>query len=503
MNLKILSLIGIFFITTSPAFSFFGGMNSPFIKNSLSLEIGRAGFEVLSKVAQERLLNNLENQVIPDLHLSVPLIANLDIRKISVSAQFEKIKIVPFNNGLDVDLGIKNFEINIGEVRFSNFFLPSLGTSCYGTKINVANGRTLPLKARLGIRMENGLIKLKNYGFNFNLNESQYKTQGPADCVGAFGVTDYLITFLAQNILSAARPAINLALNAGVDVLASDLGTLLFTQIDKLRLPINVPNLLIIPEGKISLGFKIEKVKVSSEKMKLELSLAVEKDNSKSDEEVAVPEVLKYAKLGINPQFLTHLLSVLMDKEGTKEIEITSDFHEMIADILKVSEFSNFIPDLQTIKTDSDVLRLFISFKKMPIISIKDGALYVDIPNLTMKLMVEQNGKWIDYILIPIKTSFKLNVKVAGEKIVVGLKLDDLKVQGKFADTYRPNDTTFKADEFAESLKIIVELFTENEDGGMKLDLPFFIFEDRKITLGDIYVKEPYLFLDVIGLPVR
>lgn len=500
MNLKILSLVSILIAT--PAFSFFTGMNSPFVKNSLSLEVNKEGFEILSNVAQERLLNNLENQEISDLNLSVPLIANIDIKKISFSAQFEKIKIVPFNNGLDIDLGIKNLEISVGEVRFSNYFLPSLGTSCFNTKIKVGNGNILPIRARLGIRMENGLIKLKNYGFNFNLNQYQYGTQGPNDCVGAFGITDYLTKFFAQNILSSARPAINLALNAGVDVLASDLGTLLFTQIDKLKLPVKVPNLLIIPEGNIFLGFKIEDIKVNSEKMKLTLSLAVEKDNSKSDDQPQIPEVFKYGTLGINPDFLSHLLAVLIPEEGTREIEINSDFHEMVDQILKISEFSNFIPDLATIKTDSDQLRLFVSFKKSPVIGIKDGKLFANIPDLTMKLMVEQNKKWIDYIFIHAKTSFNLNVKVVDGKIVVGLKLDDLKLKGEFAPSYKPNNTTFLADDFAESLKIIVELFTENEDGGMKLDLPFFVFENRKITLGGISVKEPYLFIDVVGYPV-
>lgn len=501
MNLKFLSIISMFLVA-SPAFSFFNGMSSPFIKNSLSLEVTKAGFEILSNVAQERLLNNLENQEISDLNLSIPLIANIDIKKVSFSAQFERIKIVPFNNGLDIDLGIKNLEINIGEVRYSNYFLPSLGTSCFGTKIKIANGKTLPIRARLGIRMENGLIKLKNYGFNFNLASYQYRTLGPNNCVGAFGVTDYLAQFFAENILSSARPAINLALNAGVDILASDLGTLLFTQIDKLKLPLKVPNLLIIPEGNIFLGFKIEEIKVNSEKMKLILSLAVEKDNSKFEEEPQIPEVFKYGVIGINPEFLTHLLAVVIPQEGTREIEINSDFHEMVDQILKISEFSNFIPDLSTIEADSDQLRLFISFRKPPVISIKEGKLFAHIPDLTMKLMVEQKGKWIDYIFIHAKTSFNLNVKVIDGKIVVGLKLDDLKLTGEFAPNYKPNNTTFLGDDFAESLKVIIELFTENEDGGMKLDLPFFIFENRKITLGDIFIKEPYLFIDVVGFPV-
>jgi hypothetical protein len=78
-----------------------------------------------------------------------------------------------------------------------------------------------------------------------------------------------------------------------------------------------------------------------------------------------------------------------------------------------------------------------------------------------MKLMVEQGGKWIDYIFIHVKTSFNLNVKTLDGKIVVGLKLDDLKLEGEFAPGYKPNNTTFLADDFAESLKIIVELFTE------------------------------------------
>ncbi len=498
MNLKVLSILTLF-LTSGTAFSFFNPINAPFVKDSVSLEVNRSGFEVVSKIAEERLLHNIENQEIPDQNLSIPLLANININRVSFSAQFERIKVIPFNNGLDIDLGIKNLEINVGEVRFSNYFIPALGTSCFNTKIKVANGKTLPIRARLGIRMENGLLKLKNYGFNFYLDNHQYQTQGPNGCVGAFGITDYLTTFFAQNLLSAARPAINLALNAGVDLLASDLGTLLFTQIEKFKLPLKLPNLLIIPEGKIFLAFKIQEIKISSEKMKLVLALAVEKDNSKADLETTAPEILKYGILGINPEFLTNLLGVLIPKEGTKEIEITSDFHEMVSDILKVNEFSNFIPDLGNIKTTSDQLRLFITFRKPPVFAIKEGKLFAKIPDLTMKLMVEQDKKWIDYTFIHVQTSFVLNVKIVEGSIVVGLKLEDLNLTNDFAPSYRPTNTTFLGQEFADSLRIIVDLFTENEDGGMKLDLPFFVFEDRKITLGDIYIKEPYLYIDVIG----
>jgi hypothetical protein len=483
-----------------PAHAIFNGDPKAYVDEALFLDVSKEGFEAISKIAQEHLIENIKDQEIEDLKLEIPLVARFAVKDIKVAIKTEKIRVMPIDGGLDVALDIRDLTVTIGEARLSNWWLPGLKTSCYNTKISFGNGWILPLRARFGLKYRNGKIQFRDQGLNFNLNPKQYVTKGPTSCRGTFGVKDHFTQFIVQKVISQARNSINIGLKMGVKLLSTKLGDLLLGQLERFRLPITVPNLLIIPETKIRIGLRINYLKISSQKMRVVLGVAIEKSSDKINDGGELPELLKYATVGINPRFLNRLVRALIPREGSLPIEITPDFHEMLDDILKASEFVNFIPDLDQIELDTDRIRLFFRILSAPKVGFSkdNGALDAQMKNLQIKMMVKTGGEWIDYFFFTVNARLKLKGEIIGEKFTIFPKLSFVNVDGHFAKSYKPTVREFSLEELEESLRVIVEIFTESEDG-IEMDAPTIVLGRWMIKLENLKIRPPFVFLDIWG----
>ncbi|RLA64810.1 MAG: hypothetical protein DRQ88_01485 [Epsilonproteobacteria bacterium] len=499
MKIKFLALIiGIFSLISPTTFAFFGGNSAAFTDEALFLDINKDGFEALGDIAQDQLLGNLQDQAMEDINLDIPLIAKIKVKNISFSAKFEKIEIIPEKDGLDVRLAIRDLSIKIGEVRVSNWFLPGMGTSCFNTKITLGDGNLIPIRARLGLRLKNGSVQFRDRGTKLHLNSRQYVTSGPTSCKGMFGVTDAITEFVVRNVIAMARPAINAGVKLGVNVLSSKIGDLLFTQLDKVRIPLTIPNILITPETKILMGIRINDLKITKDKMRLILGVAVEKNYNKGMVETELPELLSYGTLGLNPVFINKLIATVMPEEGTNPVEITPDFHEMLKEMLRTSEFANFIPDLDEVETDTDELKMFLTFLKPPKLALKDNSLDMSLKDVELKLKIKKDGTWIDYFFINLGTDLNVKGEISDGKLKLFPELSSFDVDGQFADNYTPINNTFLADDLKETLEVILEIFTEGEEG-LAIDIPLFTLGTRQIGFDKLEIKAPYLFLDLVG----
>jgi len=305
--------------------------------------------------------------------------------------------------------------------------------------------------------------------------------------------------FLVRNVLASARPVINGAVNLATKILSSKIGDLLLAQLDKARIPVTIPNILIIPETKIKIGVRVNDLKITKNNMRVILGVALEKDTDKGMEEGELPALVKYGTIGIKPAFADKLLAVLIPAEGTNPIEITPDFHEMVQDILKTTEFSNFIPDLEQIETDTEELKLFLAFLHPPKIGLEGDTLLAGLKGLQLKLMIKKDGEWMDYFFINLGADLNLKAEVSDGKIKLFPGLESLDVSGKFAADYTPADNSFLAEDLKETLQVILELFTDGDEG-LAIDVPTFTLGTRVIGIDKLEVKSPYLFLDIVGM---
>ena len=427
------------------------------------------------------------------------MVARFNAKDITFSAKFEKIIIKPIKDGIDLRLEIRDLSLNIGEARISNWFLPGLGTSCFDTKVTLGNKKLIPIRARIGLKLVNGKLQFRDKGIKFHLNPRQYVTSGPSNCMGAFGVTDVMTEFLVRNALASARPVINGAVKVATKVLSSKIGDLLLAQLDKARIPVTIPNILIIPETKIKIGVRVNDLKITKNNMRVVLGVALEKDTDKGMEEGELPVLVKYGTIGIKPAFADKLLAALIPAEGTNPIEITPDFHEMVQEILLTSEFSNFIPDLEQIETDTEELKMFVTFLHPPKIGLEGDTLLAGLKGLQLKLMIKKDGEWMDYFFIKLGVDLSIKGEISDGKIKLFPSISNLDITGDFAAGYTPVDNTFLKDELKDMVELLLGLFTEGDEG-LAIDVPFFTLGTRRVGVDNLMIKAPYLFIDLVGM---
>ena len=473
-------------------------------KNALSIEISDSGFALLGDLAQNQFLKDIKNKKMEDMELSIPLMANMFAKDITYSANFKSLNFRTYNGGLEFDIKISNLVLNIGQIRFENFFMPSIGTSCFNTSINLGNHNTLPVSGKLGIQLKDGKLKLKNDGINFYLAQNQYLASGPSDCRGMFQVNDYLTQFVLKNILSSAQPAINLGVQLVTKLAMGQAGDFLSKKLKETKLPLSVPSLPFIEDSKLIMSLWPEKLSFLNTGMETSLSvgiMGIEKDEERLENDSLDLEILQYVKLGVKTSFINTLLSSLIPGH-TKPIEITPDFNEMIESILLMDEFSVFIPDLEDVKADSDVLKAFVSLQA-PVITLEKekNTLKIAMPDIALKLQILRNEKWIDYFVINLNVSLKSSFKITEGKVVLRPELEIINVKGEFSEGIIPTDSDFYGDDLKETFLALFDIIMNGTDEGYSIDLPQLGIEGKKVTFSKLEIVEENILMEFAPAP--
>ena len=473
--------------------------NPPFIDNAIKIEMTEAGFGIIGGILEERFSTDISDFPIEDIDLSLPLVANIKTKGLSFSAAFAKIDVKPLDGGVELDILIKDFTIKIKELRFENFFMPWIGSSCFNTEIGFGNNNSLPLNGKIGISVKNGKMKLSHRSLKFDLDPNQYVSQGPLSCKGLFGVKDYIAQFALKTILKNARPFINAGVKLLAKPLLNNIGPFLAKQIEKVRIPIGLPDLFVIPPMEIFFKARPINMEFRKDGMYADISLAVGKSEDKSLE-ASEPMLLKYFTIKMKENFINELFTVLIPGE-TPKIEINADLHEMLGDLLLASELSAILPDLETAQMDTDRIKLYISIKETPKLEIgDDGNIIVIVPSTAADIQIKRDGKWIDYftMIIDMKLSIKIDVS---ERLSIEIDPQRFEITGKWASEYTPSDSQFYADDTEDVLKQLLEMITSEEGGILGENLPTIPIGGHFLSIKNVLVEKPYISLDVMQAP--
>lgn len=478
----------------------FSSENPPFVESAVKIEMTEAGFEIVGGILEERFLSDINDFPIDDMNLSLPLVANIKTKGLRFSAAFKKINIRPLEGGIELDILINDFTIKIEELRFESFFMPWIGSSCFNTEISFGNKNNLPLYGRIGISIKNGKMKLTHRALTFDLGPNQYVTQGPLNCRGAFGLKDYISQFALKTILENARPFINAAVKIAGKPILNNIGPFLSKEIEKIKIPIGLPDLFVIPP--MDIFFKARPINMEFRKdgMYADVTLAVGKMEEKSlfKEE---PILLKYFSLKIKSDFVNELFKVLIPSE-TPKIEINSDLHEMLTDMLKASEMSVLIPDLDKISLDTDRIKIFVSIIETPKLEIDDeNKIIAIVPNIGATIQVKQNGKWRDYFTMFIDTKISIKIEMS-ESLNFEIDAQKLEVSGKWPSDYTPTDATFFSDDAEEIFRHLLTVMASKEGGFGGGNLPTIPIGGHFLSIKNIAVEKPYISLDVMKAPL-
>jgi len=189
----------------------------------------------------------------------------------------------------------------------------------------------------------------------------------------------------------------------------------------------------------------------------------------------------------------------IITEDGMQPIELTPDLSEMVGEILKPSALGMFLPDLQKVTVDSDQLKAFLSLPQAPKLSLGEaGDLIANIPDLALKLQIQQNGNWKDYFTLHLKADLSLGVSAKAGKVNILPKISGLKSWGDWAPGYQPQDATFLHESFEETVQTIIGLMSGEGSEGLALDVPVLDLGYGNLSIEHVRVAKPYFLLDLV-----
>ncbi len=473
-----------------------------FAKESLALNLTQEGLDFASKVLLDKLSEDLNGKKIDDINLNVPFVANIKVEQVKFNLSLDYLKLVPHKTGLKVLIGLKNVHLSVGHFRASNPFLPSVGTSCFNTSIELGNGSLAPIELDLDVAVESQELKLKLNDFYFHLNNKQYVSFGPRECHGVFGVRDYITQLVVKEVLSSARVFINTGTRLAVKALFKKVEKEANSLLKEKTFPIEIPfmsngdspslSAQLIPEqatfGKGKMGVVLS-VKLLNQVSEKSLSSGVNLDAS----------FLRYFSVSIKPELINILLEGLKESGSLPKIELKEDMHEVIGALVHRDELSNFLPDLENAKLDEDKLKLFVSFRKAPSLAISEsGELLFNAPGLDLKFFAKRNQKWEEYFTFEFDMKLNFDIKINSENLDLSFVVDSLSLDGRWASSYEPQDKTFYREDAEESFKSLFYMISSELEESSILKVPSLEVGDREITFQNLKLDDGFIHLDII-----
>lgn len=500
MNLKKLFLIILPLLLLQPTISIANETLANFTKNAVSAEITQDGFNLLTELAKEKLLSQLKNRVLGDMDFDLKLISRNKMKDITLSADFEDMKLAPNQDGLDFEVKIKNLVLNIGKIEIRSWWFNRL-TICTGTKIQLANNHTVPIKGNFGLKLANGKFSLENRNLDFHLNKNQYIGTGPTDCRKPSGRKKYFTKWILGFAVKKARKLLNsFGKKMIANLLKDKVQELLNTKLSNLKIPVTVPSLFVIPKTKLLLRFKIEKLSLTPNALNIDLSLGANRDDTKS---LALdgnefPDIMRFATISVKPEFANVLFKALIP-DRTLPFEITTDLNEMISQMLSKDAWVGFIPDLNLVETDSDNIKLFVSLDA-PLLEINEEqkGLLLKTPKVFFELKINKNGEWVDYHTIHLNLETEVNISIEERKLNLEILPLNASAEGVWANNYRPQDETFNQEDTEDGFMGLIEMAGEIIP---EIKIPEFkITDGTKMTIGNLKFEDSKVFVDLLGV---
>lgn len=462
------------------------------------LELNEHGFNLISDVLEQEVLNDLDEIAISDFDYTIPVILKLKMSGISVKPEIKKLTVKPSENGLIAEVLVKNLSVKVNQIRLENPLISSIGSTCHQTRIDVGNHHDMPVKAKLGVVLnDQDQVKIQSEQFDFSIQKDQYSAQGPQKCVGIFGIPDYLTKLVLSLVLKHSKGLIEKTLKSQISNILPTLETKI-NEMSQMQLPVVVPDILMIPETRMTFSFAPSSLAISEEKLSLELKIRVDGEQT-LEKSVLEKErdLLSFATIGINPEVINQIFAVLL-QSGTRELELSPSLHEMFSTILRVEELAYFWPDLAEISTDSPYMKLFAKIDEAPVLGARQNPDQISgvVPSISLRAQIKKDGVWINYFNLYASLGMGVSPVLADGSLNMTLEAPTLSIGGHWADTYQPVNGTFEREEM-EALFSQLLGYLVTSQSPVIFSIPAFSVFGHDFTVDQFRVDQPYMKIDI------
>jgi hypothetical protein len=472
------------------------------VEPSVKVRLTEEGLQLIANEIKKSAFADLANIPIPN-QTGGFLALRYAAKGIKVDGKFADIKLIPRDNYLELAVKIQDLKINVSEFSLTEYLPIPWITRC--RNLELKTGFEDPITAELGINTQvvGGQVKFEFQKIKFRNIRQAYSVRGPSSCSMPLPLGPILEAFVHEFLLHA-EPVLEVALKIEMIKAENKIGKAVSDALLAKR-EISIPEIIGVPATTLdislrplSFGYDPGGVDFSfyvDVKRKLQ---ALPTGALISAKGFLTRDVL--ASAAIDANFINRLLAEVLPT-GTSEIEVDNDLIPGIEEILTTSFVSSFIPDLGTVSTDSDKVRLRLQLKSAPILAAVPAtqAVAVNVQDLVLTFMISQNGHWLDYYIFNFKFSGNFGAKITEDHMfqIKAFRKINYDFSGKWAPGYEPANPTMDAETLRLTIDSVFDSLYE-QPSMYELELPVFSLGKDGITVASPSVTGNYLGLDLI-----
>lgn len=478
------------------------------LHEALRLDLTPEGFDLVATVAKDELLNEMRGASLPAQTFELPLLARVLADDITYTVKLKTLQLNPADGALQLDVVIDDIIVSVGTLRLETWLLPAIGTSCTSSEFHVGNDRALPLGALLGMSVtgEAGekALALALQDLDFEVERSQYRTTGPDECRGPFGIQDPVTRWALRETFARTRPLVEHGVKYAVKKLLPKIQELL-NDFATTPLVVETPDLIVLAPARLALRGQPTALSLSPAGLKLTLAAEVkpapEKAETKSFAKRVKATGVRYATLGVTPRFMTELMGTLLEG-GTRFLPLDASMHPLLDTMTDREALTAFWPDLTVTRSTNDRMLLRGRLAAAPIVSPSaEGAGFrVQIPSVELKYQQSLESVWRDYATLFVSADVDAAPEIVDGKLVLKLDGGTASATAAWSPDYTPVDPTFEKETADAVFQMVVDLLSSTDEPP-SFGLPVLGLGDRRLTAAQLRREGEWALLDLVDAP--
>lgn len=475
------------------------------VESGLNVKLTADAFPWISQVITESNLQDISGQPLPDVDQDLGLGVQGYVSGITYDVDFNRVDVFPGEQNLAIRLKLNLVSVHANDLEFKKKAGVVIKTRCEDIRISAGQSSNVELLLNLAPEVQDGRLRLRETGLQFDIPESNFSVNGPRRCDGALGVGN-LISGTVHNILQRSRDQIVQSVRdrvrSTIPKIEDQINAILLAPI-----PISVGGNMVMKDSSILLRNRLRSIASTAAGLDAVTDISIERQSLQqvavsygSDKNLAFIDAV-LASVAIKTQIVNELMKFSVP---TLQNPIPIDTENGPAkQVFNRQSLSGVLPDLNQITLDDDVVHAKVGFGQAPTITTQnnlDGVIDIvfSIPDLRIMLSVNKDGKQMPYFDVKLATAFGLRLSKDPSNKYASLTVQNprfVTVTGAWAPNYTPKVDIFEGDVAQILFKSVLDyLFVAQ---------PVFQIKTPTVPVGNSHYLEiasPFMTTEAIGV---
>lgn len=480
---------------------------SGWVSNGLQAGVTHDGFTWISAMLTESSLQDISHMPLSDIDEDMGGGVQGELSGLSYDIDFDHLDINPLSNSVAVHLHMNSILARADRLKFVKKSGITLRSTCEDVEIRAGRSSSVDLYLNLTPSIENGRIRLTEKDIQFDVDDDNFKIDGPRRCSGSLGIGN-LISASVHHVLSRSKDkmleAVKDRVRSTIPKMEDSVNSMLSTSF-----PISLGGSHALTEHQLMVRGRPNSIAVNSEGLDANLDITIEKSmqnifvdsqQRKDFLDFRGPDAI-LASIALKTALINQLLQYAVPQRSNP---VTIDTHSSPASqIFSRSSIASILPDLNQLELDSEAMGASLSFDSPPTISTRtalDGGieLLFQCPDLHILLSIEKGGKAIPYFDLKIDARFGIRIAKDPSSSALALTVqapEHVIIDGAWAPGYVPQLNIFERD--------VAQVLFSSAIEYLFVAQPVFRMQAPRVDVGGTHFLEvayPFATSELIGV---